>query len=89
MDQTNNQVNLPLAALAVGGQQPAKGDTVEAAITGQVVAISGESATVRLTAVNDQPVPAAPDAAGDLDENQMRLLAARADGDAEPEESDY
>jgi hypothetical protein len=54
-------LSLPLDALSVDGAEPEVGDEVEHSIKGKVTKISGDTATIRVTALDGSPVEGSPE----------------------------
>ena len=77
----SNTVPVPLAALAIDGQQPQPGDPVEFTVSGKLQTIEGEIAYVAAETVNGQPLPP-PESEkdpADMNEQEMRGMAEKAD----------
>jgi hypothetical protein len=54
-------MTLPLDAISMDGAEPEVGDEVSHSITGKVTRISGDMATIRVTALDGQPVEGSPE----------------------------
>jgi hypothetical protein len=76
-----NTVPVPLAALAIDGQQPQPGDPVEFTVSGKLDRIEGPIAYVAAETVNGQPLPAGETETNpaDMTEAEMRGMAEQAD----------
>jgi hypothetical protein len=53
-------LTLPLDSLSVDGTEPEVGDEIEHSIKGRVTKITGDSATIRVTALDGEPVEGSP-----------------------------
>src|SRR5215831_5472688 len=54
-------LTLPVDALSTDGAEPEKGDEVEHSFKGTISAIKGDMATIRVTALDGQPVEGSPE----------------------------
>ena len=72
-------VSIPVAALALDGASPAEGDEVDFKGTGRVVSIDGDTATIELSTINDEPVTEGPEPTEDAEDAAMRDAASKAD----------
>jgi hypothetical protein len=54
-------LTLPLDALSSDGEEPTKGDEVEHSFKGTIASIKGDMATIRVTALDGQPVEGSPE----------------------------
>jgi hypothetical protein len=72
-------VSVPVAALALDGNNPAEGDEVDFKGTGRVVSIDGDTATIELATINDADVTEGPEPGEDTEDAAMRDAASKAD----------
>jgi hypothetical protein len=75
---------VPTALLALDGAEPAEGDEVEFKVRGIINRNEGGKSFVKITALNDQPLPdaAAPEKPAEPNEDDVRDAAEKADEEA-------
>jgi hypothetical protein len=75
-------MSLPLDALSTDGAEPEVGDEVEHSIRGTISTIKGDMATIKLTALDGQPIEGAPEEeAGESPEEEQ---SEESEGEGEP-----
>jgi hypothetical protein len=75
-------MSLPLDALSTDGAEPEVGDEVEHSIRGTISTIKGDMATIKLTALDGQPIEGAPEEeAGESPEEEQ---TEESEGEGEP-----
>jgi hypothetical protein len=78
-------MSLPLDALSTDGAEPEVGDQVEHSIKGTISAIKGDMATIKLTALDGQPIEGAPEEeAGESPEEEQTEEGSEGEGESEP-----